>query len=258
MAEPSFLDPMCIAVGQYLCRFMFSLKPLTVSLKEFKKRINEEDVGRSVIYAPARLIDKVEESLDLYLANDPGMGQASRSAKFPVVLYGFSKDLMPTGRDYTLDIVEPVPIILPDDPKQRVFHLSQVTNDVEYQIIFFANDVQTCMAMATQFNMFVQRIENHRMNSVYHFAGQALEFPIQLDNFKIGFSNVTPEGIKNLTVYRTEGLILKVTIPIFDYPLNSSPDSDQQGDDTYDNPSGYRTVTSIENNWLTHDFTVQK
>ncbi|MDR1848869.1 MAG: hypothetical protein LBQ75_02400 [Zoogloeaceae bacterium] len=234
------LTPIKIAFGEYMGRFYRSLVPTNAITQEFCER----GLAKAIAWAPARMVDSAYEMLQAWQRNDTDSAP-TRPPKIPVILVGMARDWLPTGRDFTRQVAEPVKVEIPGDEKGRVFGLKTMAGDIRAQVAFFAHEESTARALAAQLLLFVDGVENRRFNALYEFAGQKLPFPCSLeDPGAPGMLQQVDE--KNLTILAVD-LTLKATIPIFDAP-RPGEENDGLGIPGTDDPAGYPRVSGIDMN----------
>lgn len=226
------------AFGQYIGEFYASLVPTTKPLVEFVGR----GLAKSCVWAPARMVDQVEEMIAAWQRNDTDQG-STNPPKLPVIIVAVSKDYIPTGRDFGRQISESLDVILPNDAKERFFGLRAMTGDIRAQVAFCAVDEPTAKSLASQFMLFIDAVENRRFFAQYGFAGEQLPFPVQIESPEVPAISVQT-GNKNLSVLAAD-LTLKASIPLFNAPTGNDPNDGQgtPGDET--DPNGYPLVIEV-------------
>ena len=170
------IEPIKEAFGQFMVRYYGSLVPTTKPLEGYVRR----GAARSIAWAPGRMVDSVEEMLQLYLKSDI-KAAATQPPDLPVIMVAMAKDYMPTGRDYTRQLADITYVIIERDPKERVFGLRAAAGDIRAQVVFFATDEPSARSLAAQFLLFLDATPNRRFESFYSFAGQATDWPVQLE-----------------------------------------------------------------------------
>lgn len=231
-------EPVKVAFGEYLQDCYNDLAPTTPTMKEFVKR----GFAYSCVYAPSRMVDKAQEMLDAWQRNDTSQ-KATTPPKLPVIIVAFGKDYAPTGRDYTRQISDEVPVIIPDDPKERYFKLRTVAGDLRVQIAVCASDEATAKSIIGQFMVYIDSPMKRGFDAVYEFAQVKSKFPCQIDTPDLMASSIEV-GSNNLTMLVAD-LNLHCTYPIYRAPNENEP-NDGKGTGP-DDPSGYRVVDIISN-----------
>lgn len=229
------------ALGQYMARFYGSLYPATKALAEFSSR----GLSKSIVYAPSRMVDAVEDMLASWRKND-NSGDGKVSPYLPVIMIATAKDYLPAAGDFSIQLAEAQYVILPGDAKERVFKLRQMQGDRRTQVVICAADEPTARSLASQFAMFVSAYENRRFTASYRFAGLDLTFPVMLETTDVPAINVAIDQ-KNITILAID-ITLKETIPIF-YAPKVNEQNDGKGSGTIDDPSGYpvsRSVSAVD------------
>lgn len=225
------------AYGKYLRQFFDQLVPTTKPMEEFCKR----PYAKSVILAPARMIDQAEEMLAKYMRTDIS-GKPTTPYMLPVIILAIGKDYTPTGRDFTRQIADPEYVIIENDPKERVFQLRTVAADLRTQIAIFASDVPTAQSIAAQFLLFLDETRSRRFLSEYEFAGLKTNWPIQIEAPDNPAMSIQTEA-KNLTILAVD-VTLKVEVPLFSAPKEGEA-NDGKGVPGTNDPAGYPVVQGL-------------
>lgn len=219
-------------------RFYAEIQPTNNTLREFTDR----GLPKSIVWAPSRMIDAAEEMLSSWQRNDTDKAP-TRPAKLPVIIVALAKDYTPTSRDFTRQVADKMLVILPGDEKERAFGLRVMSGDIRAQLAIFAHDEATARSLAAQFLLFVDSTENRRFTAQYEFAGQVLEWPVQLESPDAPAMSIATEA-KNLTILALD-VVLKAQIPLFDAPKAGQP-NDGKGTPNTDDPAGYPLVEVID------------
>ena len=133
-------------------------------------------------------------------------------------------------------------VTIPTDPKERVFGLRTVSGDIRAQIAIFAHDEPTAKSLASQFLLFLDATQNRRFTATYEFAGQTMDWPVQLETPDAPAMSIPSEST-NLTILAID-ITLKATVPLFDAPAYGQP-NDGQGTPETDDPAGYPKVFDV-------------
>jgi hypothetical protein len=224
-------EPVKVALSHYVTRFYTGLMPTTKPMHEFINR----GVGKSIVWVPTRMIDSAEEMLAAWQRNDTDSAP-TQPYKFPVMIIAMSRDYMPTGADYTRQVTDSTKIIIPDDPKERVFGVRTIAGDIRAQIVIFAADEPTAKSIASQFCLFADDFRNRRFATTYRFAGIDTNWPVQLETDETPAQSIASES-KNLVILALD-LTLKVEVPLYDSPKVGEP-NDGKGIPGTDDPAGY-------------------
>lgn len=228
------LEPVKTAFGKFLKKFFDQVVPTTKPMNAFV----EKPFGEAFLLAPSRMIDQAEEMFEKYLRVD-FTEKPTRPHFLPVVLAAVAKDYTPTGRDYTRQIADPHYVMIPNDPKERIFQLRTIAADVRAQVAIFASDTPTAQSIAAQFLLFLDETFNRRFVSCYQFAGLDTFWPVQIEAPDSPAMSVQTEA-KNLTILAID-LTLKVEAPLFGAPKQGEP-NDGKGTPGTNDPAGYPAV----------------
>lgn len=204
-------NPIKDAFGAYMGGYYASLSPTTRALEEYAAR----GLAQSIVWAPGRMIDQVDDMLASWRRND-NTGEPSSTAMLPVIIVAMGKDVTPSGPEYAQSVADPVPVIAPHDPQERVFELRKAQVDIRIQVAFIASDEPTARSLATQFLLWANAIPNRRFNAVYRFAGMNHYFPNVLEMPDI-MAVASPTDQKNITILVAD-VTLHAAIPVFGMP----------------------------------------
>ncbi len=242
------------AFGQYMGRFYASMSPNTPALAEYVRR----GFSASVVWAAGRMIDQAEDMLAAWRRND-NTDSPSSSAMLPVIVVAMGKDMTSGSPEFAQSIADPVEVIAPADPQERVFKLRKAQVDVRVQLAIFASDEPTARSIATQFLLWVSAAPNRRFYPTYRFAGLDHRFPVVLENPDLMAVNGVTEQ-KNLTILIAD-ITLRCAIPMFSMPREPGHPAGADYTDgnggamlpttppTYDpaDPPGYAVVREVTN-----------
>ncbi|MDQ7977156.1 hypothetical protein QYH69_07835 [Paraburkholderia sp. SARCC-3016] len=225
------------ALGGYLERWHKHLVPTTPAMTEYAARA----FATSVAWAPGRMVDAANEMLAAWRRND-NIGKTS-GALLPIALVALAKDYTPVSGDESRQIANEIEIIIPSDPKERIFKLRTIQGLRRGQILVAASEEETARNIMQQLILHMTRVENRYFQATYRFAGIDQPWPITIQTTDIP-AEVAPDGEeKNLTLLVIDVHFLEL-IPLFKAPTQSEP-NDGQGDGSPDNPSGYPKVNVI-------------
>lgn len=235
----NFTQPIKEAFGRYLQRFHGEIVGDTQFVSEFAAR----DFAKCAVWAPARMIDQVEEMLASWRKNDTS-GAAKPTPYLPVMIAAMSKDYMPVTPDYSRQLADPVFVTIPGDAKSRVFSMRAVVSEVRVQVAIAGPDEATCKSLAMQLQLFTTAMGNRRFYSIYKLAGFDGQWPVSLETPDLAGIN-TANDVKNLTVLAVD-FTLRATIPLLKHPKATDSVADGKGTNELDDPSGYLTVANVE------------
>lgn len=233
------LQPVKTAFGQYMAGFYSSIIPTTKSLNEFVAR----GLDKSIVWAPARMVDAVEDMIATWQKNDPD-GMPTQPPKMPVIIVAMAEDYVPTMRDYTRQVSEQPYLIIPDDTKERAFKVQVVAGDIRAQVVMAAHDEPTAKSLASQFCLYLDNIENRRFFSHFSFAGMNdLEWPVQIESPDVPAMSIKTD-VKNMTVLACD-VTLKASVPLFKAPVVGEPNDDKGTPGDPLDPAGYPLVEQV-------------
>lgn len=210
--------------GAYLVRFFDLLVADTKALEEFKSR----QVSKAIAFAPARLIDSVDDMLAKWQKFSADGTTKSAHNLLPVMLVAMDKTFTPTGRSgSSYQITDSPFVIMKNDPKERAFKIRTISSDYRAQVVIFSQDVASARSIASQLMLFVDALENRRMSVNHRFSGIDETWIAQVSNPDNPVMNI-PNGAKNLTIL-TVDFTIKTTTPMYSAPALGEP-NDGKGD----------------------------
>lgn len=210
----SLRTPLEIAFGGYMGRFYAQLNADTPAMAEYIKR----GLSKSIVWAPGRMVDSVEEMLAEWRKND-NAGGPSDSAFLPVIICAMSKDFTPSMADWGVASRSAIDVCSPDDPHQRTFKVRTSANDYRVQIAMIAPEGATAHSLAVQFNMWANGDDiggGRRFTARHMHADVAHDFPAVLEEIDIGAVDAKVEQ-KNITILVAD-MTLRAVVPIFKAP----------------------------------------
>jgi hypothetical protein len=238
----AMLKPVRIGFGGFMGAFYASLVPTTPALQQFTTR----GLKKSILWAPARMVDAAEEMLAAWQKNDTDSA-TTMPPEMPVILVAMAKDYMPTGRDFTRQLADSIPVMLPGDAKERLFGLRVAAGDIRAQVAIFAHDTGTASSIASQFLLYLDTVHGRRFPATFTHAGVTTEWPVQVESPDVPASSI-PTDAKNLTMLIVD-LTLKASIPLYDGPADDAPNDGQGTAGDASDPSGYPVVVQVNKFW---------
>lgn len=232
------LEPVKAAFGQFMGRFYAEIVPTTKPLESYVAR----GLAKSIVWAPSRMIDSAEDMLASWQRNDTD-DATTKPANMPVMIVGMARDYTPTGRDYTRQIADAEMVTIPGDVKERAFSLRTIAGDVRAQIAIFAQDEPTARSLAAQFLLFMDATPNRRFTASYRFAGQAMDWPVQVEAPDSPAMSIQTDA-KNLTILAVD-LMLHAEIPLFNAPAAGQPNDGKGTPGDASDPSGHLLTVQV-------------
>lgn len=232
----NFTDPIKAAFGRYLQGFHAMLIADTPALAEYAAR----PFAKSAVWAPGRMVDQVEEMIASWRKNDTSR-QARATPFLPIMIAACSKDYMPAQPDYTRQAADPVDVMIPGDPKARVFKMRTAISEVRIQVAIAAAEEPTAKSIAMQLQLYASALERRRFYSEYPLAGVTTRWPVSLEMPEVNGVNM-PNDQKNLTIL-TVDFNARASVPMLTFPRTAATDSDDKGSGTYEDPNGYLVVS---------------
>ncbi|AMK75626.1 hypothetical protein [Methylomonas denitrificans] len=232
------LEPVKVGIGEYLSGFYASLVSTTKPMDEYIQR----GVARSIAWAPSRMVDSAEEMLAAWQRNDTDSAP-TRPPKLPVILVGMDQSYTPTAREYGAQIANSEKVIMPNDPKQRLFGLRTVFGDIRVQMVVAAADEPTARSIAAQLMLYMEAVPNRRVGYTTSFAGVSQYWVAMIESTDVPAAAIHT-GVKNIVMLAVD-ITLKAQIPIYDAPKVGEP-NDGKGVPGTDDPAGYPVVIRVD------------
>lgn len=230
------LTPVKIAAARWLGDFYAQYRPDTRAGSEWAQR----GASTAMVFVPGRMVDQVEEMLSSWRGND-NSGKAGTSSFGPILFLAVAQDYTDTPGGDSRPQLEPLSVVLPGDPLQRVFQVEQIQADIRAQVVVVASESATAHSIMSQLARWEKRRQTFRAS--YTFAGVATDWPVQVvqaDRMAVP----TPVG-EHLCILGLD-LTLRASMPLFSAPAGGSDDSDGQGSGTAEDPNGIRLASEIE------------
>lgn len=225
-------NPLKEAFGSYLGSWYQGLYGDTASVKEFLAR----GFARSVLWAPGRMVDAVEEMLKSYQRNSNG--DKGANSLLPVVFIALAKDYTPTPGDMGGKQVERELVQIEEGGSYYGYR--QAMMDKRAQIAIVTADPMSADSLAAQMGLFLGSIPNRRFYASHTWGQYTFDMPVTIETPDVTFNKVDTES-KNLTILVCD-LVLRGAIPYLD-----APGDGEDNDGTSNNPPGYPTLQQITN-----------
>lgn len=242
----NFTDPIKIAFGQYLAAFHAQLVADTRALAEFADR----PFSHAAVWAPGRMIDQVEDMLASYRKNDNSQAIQPQTP-LPIMIACMAKDFVPAPPEFGRGLGDAVDVMIPSDPKERVFSMRVVVADVRTQVAIIAADDSTARSIALQLHAYTSAIGQRVFYSTYQLAGIDEKWPVMLEMPDL-MAMASPTELKNITILVLD-IPLRATVPLLKAPKAADVNDGQGEGANTDNPfepgydpSGYLMVTQAD------------
>lgn len=223
------------AVGRYLGRFFERLVPDTKGLEEYKQR----PLSKSILFAPARLIDAAEELLSRYQRENGSHNL------LPIMIVAVDRSFTPTGRaDASFQVSDSPLTVMANDPKQRAFKIRTIGSNYRVQIAIFSHDVAAAKSIAQQLMLFVDALENRRAYVDHTFSGITESWAAHVSMPDNPVMNIQSQ-LKNLTILSVD-MNVKATLPMYEAPKVGEPNDGKGDPSNPDDLAGYLLYESEE------------
>lgn len=236
------LEPIKVGLGEFMGRFYAGLSPTTKPMYEYLGR----GLGKSIQWAPTRMIDSAEEMLAAWQRNDTDSAP-TKPYKFPVIIVAMARDYIPTGRDFARQIADSESVMLPGDDKERHFRLKTISADIRAQVAIFASEEPTARSLASQFCLFLDATGNRRFRARYdNPMAESEDWPVVVETQDVPFISARGDA-KNMVILVAD-ITLKATIPLYSAPSVTDENNDLSGIPGTNDPSGYLGVDNVFQN----------
>lgn len=230
-------QPVKVAFGELMARFYDRVMPTTLALGEYAQR----GFAHSVAWAPSRMVDQAEAMIDAWQRNDSKQATTT-PPDLPVILVAVSKDWTPVNRAFGAQIPDSIPLIFPDDPKERLFRVRLVAGEIRAQMVVFASDEPSAKSLAAQLLLFFDSPKQRRFWATYSFAGFSHDYPVQVESPDPPAMRV--ETNSRIITALTVDLTLIASAPMFIAPKEGEP-NDGKGVPGTDDPAGFPLVEEV-------------
>lgn len=232
--------PLKIALAEYMGRFKQSLVNTaldTLAVQDF----NSRDLKSSIVFAPSRMVDAVEDILSAWRKNT-NANQAQSTAFLPVIAIAIARDYTPASPSQGPLLGDAIDIKLPNYPDERNLKLELLRGQMRVQVVVIAPDDSTAKSLIARFCHFVRRYDNRGFDAVYRLAGVDDAWFNTWDTQDIYPMSVSVQQT-NIAIQKVD-LLLNVAIPLV-YGASASEANSGIGAGTLDNPFGYPVLTQI-------------
>ena len=198
--------------------------------------------AKAVMVAPERMQDDIQAMLDKYRQLSSPTQKDSTSS-LPVMIVAFSKSWQPVLGEYGRQIAAPLPVIIDNDPKERVFKLKLMMGSVRCQVVILAAESPTTKSIISQFCLFMGNVSNRTFHATHRLGGINTLFPVKLadpDLVPVDWDSQT----KNLYVSYVD-LEFKVSIPMLITPKVGEPNDGKGTDGDKNDPHGFALPTNF-------------
>lgn len=197
---------------------------------------------KAVMIAPERMQDDVQAILDKYrqLASSP---QKDSTSSLPVMIMAFSKSWQPVLGDYGRAIADPLPVIIDNDPKDRVFKIKLMMGAVRCQVVVISAESPTTKSIISQLCLFMGNVSNRTFKATHKLAGISTLWPVKLsdpDLVPVDWDSQT----KNLYATFVD-LEFKVSIPMLITPKEGEPNDGKGTTGDKNDPHGFPLPASF-------------
>lgn len=231
------ITPVKIAFGGLVAQWQKQLFPDGKQVKEFSLRASE----KAIAFADSRMVDDAQSMLESWQKNKTDNAPSS-SARLPVVLIAFARDFT-SGNQYHSQISDTVPVVLPDDTKERIFNLRTLGMALRVQMAFIADNDTTARALVAQWQNYISSPSRRNINAIYSFAGFNMPWGVSFEVPQNYASNIAIDA-NNVSIL-TVDLTLNATVPMYEHPQDNEPNDGKGTDGNSNDPHGYPFVNIV-------------
>jgi hypothetical protein len=232
------LDPVKIGLAGRLAQFYAQLEPTTPQLAEFTSR----GLAQSLVWAPSRMVDQADDMLNSWRRNDAS-GTTTQAYSLPVMLFAVASEFTAADGAATVQVSDPQPVIIPSDPKERVFRLRVMSGSVRAQAVAFASNPGTAQSLMAQLLLWLAGTDRRRFDAVYRFAGINIPWGCSIQPPPDMASRVDTET--SIVTALALDLDLLVQVPFYTAPGAADVNDGKGTDDDPDDPHGWPVVDEI-------------
>lgn len=236
MLRYGLTTPVRAALGRWMVAFRADYQPDTAAAAEWKAR----SAPTAMAFPPGRMVDAVDAMLDSWRSND-NSGRAGTSAFLPMVFVAVARDYTEAPGEAGRPQLDRIPFVFPDDAKERVFEVRQISADIRAQVVVVASEIVTAGSIMGQLCLWEKRRRSFR--STFLWSGFESEWPIQVvqaDRMAVD----SPQG-EHMAVL-TLDLTLRAAMPLFYSPTGSEANDGQGTVGSESDPPGFPVVGQID------------
>ena len=238
---PDLFLPVKIGIGEYMARFKQSLNVVhndTAAVQEFAGR----PLARSIVFAPSRMSDALEDILSAWRKNTNEDGKAQSTAFLPMIAIAVARDYTPTSPSHGMMLGDAIDAKIPTYPDNRRLKLEVIRGQLRVQVVVIAPEDSSAKSLMARFCHFVRRYNNRGFDALYRLAGVDDVWFNSWDS-----QDIYPQAVSiaqtNLAIQKVD-LLLNITIPMVYGAASGQPNSGI-GTGTPDDPFGFSVLTQI-------------
>jgi hypothetical protein len=225
------LMPIKLAFAGYIKTWYNGLYGSTPSINEFIAR----GAGKSILFAPDRMIDDAEKVLELY--RKANISTQGKNSLLPVVLIAMARDWQPVAESFGHQVGDRQMVCLTEDADASIYGYRQAMGEVRTQVAIIASDSPTAKGLAAQLSMYIGAIANRRFYSKVTWGDYTLDMPVMIESPQVNWMDVKT-GQENITILAGD-IQLNCVFPFLD-----APGDGEENDGSSHNPPGYPSLSS--------------
>lgn len=233
--------PIKIALGEYMARYKQSFA-VTYNDSQAVEDFSTRHLAKSIVYAPSRMGDAVEEILSLWRKNTNDDVKPQSTAFLPVVIVAIARDYTPLSPSHGMMLGDAIDVKIPNYPDERSLKLEVIRGQLRVQVVVIASEDSSTKSLMARFCHFVRSYDNRGFDAVYNLAGFNESWFNTWDSQDI-YPQSIPIAQTNLAIQKVD-LLLNIAIPMVYGAASGQPNSGI-GTGTPNDPFGYPVLTQI-------------
>lgn len=198
-----------------------SIRPVTPNLQEFVQK----PLKFRLMIAEDRMIDKVEEMLELY-QKSPNGGEFGLNAPLPVILMAFAKDATTSDVSYgraSPNITSIQNVVFEYDGVKYVYNMQTTNLENRVQVAFIGHDSETVRAMTAQVRLWLQRFRARSFPITWKFGGFDFDLTGMIDDTNFSDTVVDIDSRTNLSILAWD-FSIRYQLPFLSAPEGAALD----------------------------------
>jgi hypothetical protein len=186
-------------------------------------------------WAEGRMVDDVEAMLSS-VRNNANAAGPSTNAFSPMLLVAVATEYTETPSDAGVMPLESIPVVLPNDPLNRVIAIDLMSVDLRCQVAMLASEQATVMSMCAQMGRWAAREYRLTAWHAHEAFGLVTEWPVRVVPVdRMAIHTPVGEHMKIMTL----DLTIRAVLPMFRGP--------GAGDDTDgESPPGFAVISEVQ------------
>lgn len=234
--------PVKVGLGEYMGRFKQSLSRANFNDTDAVQEFAARPLKRSVVFAPSRMNDAIEDILSAWRKNTNADGQPQSTAFLPVMAIAIARDYMPAAISQGMMLGDAIDVKIPNYPDERALKMDLIRGQLRVQVVVIAADDSTAKSLIARFCHFARAYANRGFDATYSLAGFNESWFNSWDTQDLYPSSVAIAQT-NLAIQKVD-LLLNIAIPMVYGSPTGQPNSGI-GMGTPSDPFGLPVLTQI-------------